>query len=966
MPTRRRRTRRTRGGSSAASRPAGITGLIGSAIPDQIENPIKKVLGAPAGLAGNLAGDIKDAVVGLPMGLITTVQHPGRAVENIGRSYWQTYSPFFTGDPLKGLQNLYDHPLAPILDVATVFTLGAAGAARGAGALSKAGNTSATVNKIAGLRDAKTVMRENPANIWDVAIERPLSRSAGRRLVQEGMLKYEGRLPQWYRRAGYQRAKLGDMARRSVTAQWIKGEGYLRAREVDKAVKNEDYAYFTRRFDPEMLPEVPGADYEAIRLQTEAIFQGAKAMEDITELGKRARSTVYAHMHANLMRHNADRAYDRATAEAYLAENSHLTLAKAPEYMDSTYHGALKVKANAHSRAARRNSSWRSRVFEPEAAKWEAVRQKNAELANSFSRIEDELREAGNDLQTLYADGWQVANPARTKNPKGTDQMTHESRRVDDAVARVKNLEALREQARAAQTKHADALEKLEHLRRQKEDRDFAVTRLNDELEGLKDRSAESFYANIGDNYDDFLKQIDNFGERATTRDFGQAATTPDGRYYLIPKHDAYNLAFEGGSSLRFIHKLIHKPTMAWKSAVIGYTPRTITNNAIGNWFLYASRELPSANGLYAISDAFRFRFGSKIDGEALFPKNHWIYRYFADEYADQFGVGNEMVKFGDTSWKRRAKVGPFYAVQAAIAERPLRVATIYKALRDMPEVQAMIREQRAKGYRGSKAVDRGIEKALAKRPDLRDEAAQSSRRLAGDYITMSEGEKFVRDIVPFYLWNRHILKTTGNMFAEQPVRLALASQLSELGIEETENLLGEIPEFLRGAIPLAALGFGDRTGRKNIMLTASLNPFATVGELAESVDAFVTGSGRRGAAVAQLNPFLVGGFESTFEVNALTGNPSPREGGIAGDVALRTLLNLPQVKLADALTAPDTQTTPAGNDYLYARDNRSPLSSFLGIPIRDVSSETASALAQKADDEETSSGRRRRRRRRA
>ena len=93
----------------------------------------------PLGFVGNLVGDVKDAVVGLPMGVIETVRNPIKSAKAIGGATWQTWSPLFHGNLGKFGQQLYDHPLAPLLDVATVFTLGAAGAARGANALGRVG-----------------------------------------------------------------------------------------------------------------------------------------------------------------------------------------------------------------------------------------------------------------------------------------------------------------------------------------------------------------------------------------------------------------------------------------------------------------------------------------------------------------------------------------------------------------------------------------------------------------------------------------------------------------------------------------------------------------------------------------------------------------------------------------------------------------------------------------------------------
>ena len=71
---RRRRSRGRRQGSSGG----GFLGTAG------------KVGGAPLGLAGNLFADVRDAVIGLPMGAVNLATHPGESVEAIGKSMWQT------------------------------------------------------------------------------------------------------------------------------------------------------------------------------------------------------------------------------------------------------------------------------------------------------------------------------------------------------------------------------------------------------------------------------------------------------------------------------------------------------------------------------------------------------------------------------------------------------------------------------------------------------------------------------------------------------------------------------------------------------------------------------------------------------------------------------------------------------------------------------------------------------------
>jgi hypothetical protein len=50
------------------------------------------------GFVTNLAGDIRDAAVGVPTGLVHLVEHPVGSLEAMGKSTWQTWSPLYHGD----------------------------------------------------------------------------------------------------------------------------------------------------------------------------------------------------------------------------------------------------------------------------------------------------------------------------------------------------------------------------------------------------------------------------------------------------------------------------------------------------------------------------------------------------------------------------------------------------------------------------------------------------------------------------------------------------------------------------------------------------------------------------------------------------------------------------------------------------------------------------------------------------
>src|SRR5690242_21165853 len=86
------------------------------------------------GFVKNLGHDIKGAVEGFPAGVVHLAEHPLGSVEQMGKATWSTWSPLFHGEFTKFGQGVYQHPLAPILDVASIFSLGVGTAARiGAG-----------------------------------------------------------------------------------------------------------------------------------------------------------------------------------------------------------------------------------------------------------------------------------------------------------------------------------------------------------------------------------------------------------------------------------------------------------------------------------------------------------------------------------------------------------------------------------------------------------------------------------------------------------------------------------------------------------------------------------------------------------------------------------------------------------------------------------------------------------------
>lgn len=214
-----------------------------------------------------------------------------------------------------------------------------------------------------------------------------------------------------------------------------------------------------------------------------------------------------------------------------------------------------------------------------------------------------------------------------------------------------------------------------------------------------------------------------------------------------------------------------------------------------------------------------------------------------------------------------------------------------------------------------------------------------------------ADGEEKLRAWVPFYLWDRHILKSTGNLVADTPGRAVIGQQVSKLGKDKAEALLGQLPEFLQGAIPLSMLGIGSNQGdRTGAILTSSLNPFATLGELAGVGQSIAVGHNKNAGSdiFGQVNPLLTGAAGAVTGTNLLTGAPQTSQGGIPTSVFADLFSNFPEYKIAKGVIQPPVTTTKSGKPKMFATNATSGISSFLGVPVRDISKSATAAAARK------------------
>lgn len=238
------------------------------------------------------------------------------------------------------------------------------------------------------------------------------------------------------------------------------------------------------------------------------------------------------------------------------------------------------------------------------------------------------------------------------------------------------------------------------------------------------------------------------------------------------------------------------------------------------------------------------------------------------------------------------------------------------------------------------------------------DQALRASLRAMGDFSRMTSFERrVVRRVIPFYAWQRHLTQLAFRLPVEHPMRMAWTLHLADMfGRDES---IEDLPEFLRGAIPLPG-------GR--LLGTRGLNPFSQVGGPVLSP----------GDALRNLSPALKIPLEAYTGVDTLDGRPFSRPPGTgrldefgrelptAPGLAKRITDISPQKRLLESLQGRGRVVRyDTGDPVITAtgpiESERTPqqgLLRFLGFPL--TSRAEAERIAAQAADKEAEAAKRR------
>jgi hypothetical protein len=406
-----------------------------------------------------------------------------------------------------------------------------------------------------------------------------------------------------------------------------------------------------------------------------------------------------------------------------------------------------------------------------------------------------------------------------------------------------------------------------------------------------------------------------------TNKDAYLAGNQRTGHRYVVSAHLARQAQAEFARTSRTVNLFLTRPTAVWRALVLNLRVGWLTGNVVGNSLLYALR-YSGPRGLKAYLNAVRVAKGPAAVREllnlhtpdALTPAD--IAELLPEQAAGTFIGSQAPASGGVAKWARRGGLGLAPADRAY--EGLLRRAAAETELRRSPEVRARLKAM----PKETRSFRQAAREELEQNPELARHVSAQVNSALGDFLSLGPFERrYVRAIAPFYAWYKAITTIAFKLPLDYPGRADLLERLGQIALEQSQEQLGPLPTYLKGAIPLG----GDR-----LLKTGSLNPFSTVPQL------------YRGSAAGLTNPYvaLLGG--------AVYGAGAGIQGRSLGDVLpaaatefVDVAKGLPEVRLA--LTGargpqPSKVYQPSALDELLA---------YLGAPTKTINRPRAAWLAR-------------------
>ena len=244
------------------------------------------------------------------------------------------------------------------------------------------------------------------------------------------------------------------------------------------------------------------------------------------------------------------------------------------------------------------------------------------------------------------------------------------------------------------------------------------------------------------------------------------------------------------------------------------------------------------------------------------------------DVFPEQkLGTFGHTAGFGPVSGGSRIARGAGHAYQGVMPatiryENLLRRAMVEGWAKEHPEVQA------AMAVHGGD-INIALRDVARTNPLVINDISRRVDDALGNYRSYNRVERNIKQIIPFYGWDRHVIRSMGRLARDRPQILAGLQKVGQVGDTQNENQFGgPLPSFLKGSIGLPGLPSwaGPLNGRIPMLETSSVNPFSTAADIAG-----LAGSRGSSEVAKSINPLVQGFLEQFTGTSLLTGAPLPK-----------------------------------------------------------------------------------------
>ena len=420
----------------------------------------------------------------------------------------------------------------------------------------------------------------------------------------------------------------------------------------------------------------------------------------------------------------------------------------------------------------------------------------------------------------------------------------------------------------------------------------------------------------------------------------------------MIPKNIADLLQGTARVPDSHLTKFLYgQPTQIWKKLVLGLRPAYAVNIITSQHILGALQ----ASGRHGIQSYFNHlapgaRLGKLTDGvvEHVWPEQAMA--SFTAHSGDRL-AGMEHLKQSRIT-ASRVSSGVMPAVMKT--ENWLRRLMLEGWTKDIlyrdPRFQEIM-----KHFDGNFNQALMFAKASGQFDKQLEEVSRRVDHSQGNYRDYSPAEQKLRQIIPFYGWDRHIVQSTYRLLGERPQLAAAGTVVGRYGSNINQKQFGALPPYLQGIVHLSHLPswMGSTTGLTPSILPRALEPFNEDVNLMHAAQAVLPGkqAGTESEALSTMNPLLQGVYEQITGRNPVTGGTVHDKAPFGmGNVLARTLLNTPQARLIEGSTGKYPWGIGAPSKHpTYKADMESQLAAFLGFPVKKLNKYRAHVAAQAA-----------------